>query len=311
MERIIWEPTLATLDGLITAAPELRKLVVLGARVALEVHGIAYEQTRLRLNGTNNALDNAETAYAAELAAWTPSFIAPGTPWAEANRAVRAVERDQVEILSALQLDPTVYTVSGYGTRVLAPTVDTPFTGDGLNPADAFIILMSGTTRVLRIPSRIAGVMGNAIKVQVLNASNGRPECFDLRVTLGAHENYYPDLDATARNFAFGDDSLLIQPAVLLNAIRPDNVGPVFLTGGGGSATETLNDRASSAKLLPAVTVVARRAIDLFMQRMMNEYQARPSPPAVLVDRDYTLRTAELQSSLITALQAIDFLQAP
>lgn len=311
MERIIWEPTLATLDALIAAASELRKLVATGARAALEVHGVVYDRMRLKLNGTNNALDNAETEYAAALAAWLPSFIAPGTAWAEANRAVRAVERDQVEILSSLQLDPTVYTVPGYGTRVLAPTVDTPFTSDGLNSADAFIILMSGTTRVVRIPSRIVGVMGNAITVQVINASNGRPECFDLRVKLGTHENYYPDLDTTARNFGFGSDSLVIQPAVLLNPVRPDNVGPVFLTGGGGSATEALAERAASAKLLPAVTVTARRAIDLFIQRMRNDYQLRPSPPAVLVDRDYALRTAELQSSMVMALQAIDFLQAP
>lgn len=96
MQNITWKATLDTLNALLAAAPPQRCTVLAPVASALRTHGDILDKF-LEANADEIRAARAECkakedAHAAADAAWKAALCAPGGAWAEAERAVRAVE---------------------------------------------------------------------------------------------------------------------------------------------------------------------------------------------------------------------------
>jgi hypothetical protein len=97
---------------------------------------------------------------------------------------------------------------------------------------------MLGLTSVLRISARSAGVYGNEIKVDILNASSLLPTQRDVKLSLRGTETHIANLDiSVTSNISevlgnlLGDDDPVIRLEKLASG-TPDLVSGIELTGG-------------------------------------------------------------------------------
>jgi hypothetical protein len=268
-----WETTADDVDAAVAAATSDAQATI-GAKIGRDLRklGELYDACLAAEPSIVATKDAALLAHVGAISTWSTNAEDKHN---EAHRAVRhafarqAAERDD-------ETEP--YLLDG----VVLHAASLVFGTDEGPPVTAALVLegdfFATTIPALRVVAKLPGGFGNRVEVKVLDASDGDPTHFALRVKLDPFEELYDNV--TPGELDVSASLLLASAEFFAGNPRPSNADYTPLEGGAGLSRANLEAEAARAKALPIATEDPDIAtlIDRTLALARKAYDAKPEP---------------------------------